>query len=78
MYQKGRQQTREREQGASFLDTAAAHARLARDAMKKRNFTLAVKEFELALERDPNLAEARQGLLEAKKRLSEGQKAGSE
>lgn len=52
---------------SSFRDSAAAHLKLGRAAASRRDFALAIREFELALERDPQLPGARQALDEARR-----------
>lgn len=61
-FEAGRQQTKERYHAASFVDTAAAHMKLAQEYVSRQKYDLAETEFHLALERDPKLEEARRGL----------------
>ncbi|HZO88203.1 MAG TPA: tetratricopeptide repeat protein [Chthonomonadaceae bacterium] len=68
---KGRNQIRALSQAAAYRDTAETHLKLGRAAMAKQNYALAAREFQLALERNRMLAEARQGMLEAQKRLGQ-------
>ena len=70
LFSKGRQQTRNLYATVSFKDTAEAHLKLARRAMELKDYTLAVTEYQLVLERDPNLTEARNALLRAQQRAS--------
>lgn len=53
----------------SFLDTAEAHVRLGNRYLKGGNAFLALKEFQFALERNPNLPAAKEGLKQAQERL---------
>ena len=53
----------------AFLDTAEAHLKLGRQAMARKDFALAAREFQFALERNRMLTPAREGLLEAQKRI---------
>ncbi|MFY7954267.1 MAG: tetratricopeptide repeat protein [Armatimonadaceae bacterium] len=64
LFAKGQKQTKDLYAEASFLDTALVHVELAKKALAKGNKDLARKEFEFALERDPQLAAARDGLRE--------------
>lgn len=60
-----RAQTRRLVTSASFEDTAAAHLRLGQEHLRKGNAAFATREFELALERNPNLPAAKVGLEQA-------------
>jgi len=62
LFAKGQKQTKQLYAEASFLDTAMIHVDLANKAIAAGKSGLARKEFELALERDPQLTEARDGL----------------
>ncbi len=53
----------------SFLDTAEAHVRLGNRYLKEGNAQLALKEFQFALKRNPNLPAAKEGLKQAQERL---------
>lgn len=53
----------------SFLDTAGAHVRLGNRYLKEGDASLALKEFQFALERHPNLSAAKEGLKQAQERL---------
>jgi tetratricopeptide (TPR) repeat protein len=72
LFAKGRTQTRTLYAAAAFKDTAEAHLALGRKAMAAKNYALAAKESELALERDRTLEAARKGLREAQKALGVG------
>jgi tetratricopeptide (TPR) repeat protein len=67
LFSKGRQQTRRLYASVSFKDTAAAHLKLAKEAGARKEFRLAATEYQLALARDPDLAEAREGLAQAQR-----------
>jgi Tfp pilus assembly protein PilF len=58
----GRQRIRKKFQSYTFVDTPQAHVKLGRQHLEKGNYQLAETEFRLALDRDPTLSEARQGL----------------
>ncbi|MCS6861530.1 MAG: hypothetical protein NZT92_14565, partial [Abditibacteriales bacterium] len=58
----------------SFLDTAEAHVRLGNRYLKEGNAALALKEFQFALERNPNLPAAQEGLKRAQQALAERKK----
>lgn len=70
LFGKGQKQTRRLYSEASFLDTAEIHVDLAKAARKKGNLTLALTEYDLALERDPDLAAAKQGRAEVETELA--------
>jgi tetratricopeptide (TPR) repeat protein len=57
----------------SFLDTAEAHVRLGNRYLKEGNVQMALKEFQFALERNPNLPAAKEGLKKAQERLKKKQ-----
>ncbi len=61
-----RAQTRRLVTSASFEDTAAAHLKLGQEHLLKGNAAFAAREFELALERNPNLPAAKVGLERAR------------
>jgi predicted Zn-dependent protease len=65
LQQRGRQSTVRRYQTVAFVDTAAAHLRLGRRYLAEGQAGAAAAEFRLALERDPRLAAARDGLTRA-------------
>src|SRR5206468_7318601 len=69
---QGRRQTAHRYQISSFVDTAAAHLRLGQRYLAGGRAGLAATEFRLALERDPHLAAAREGLAQAQRRAAKG------
>jgi hypothetical protein len=56
---------------SSFKDTAAAHLDIARKAAARGDYQLAVTEYQLSLERDRTLDEARTGLLNAQKHIGQ-------
>jgi tetratricopeptide (TPR) repeat protein len=70
LFEKGRKQTRQLYQTAAFRDTPQAHVELGRQHLVKGDYKLAATEFQIALERDPGLKEAREGLRTASARLS--------
>src|SRR5262249_52981336 len=53
LFEKGRRQTVENYQRASFADTPAIHLRFGQQALAQHNYDLAAREFRFALERDP-------------------------
>lgn len=71
LFAKGQRQTRQLYNEASFLDTAESHVDLAKRALEKGNLTLAAREYDLALEREPGLAAAKAGKADVEKRLGE-------
>lgn len=70
LFSKGRHQTRQLYASVSFKDTPDAHLKLAQQAMTQKDYSLAVTEFQLALARDSNLAEARAGLRQAQQKAT--------
>ncbi len=68
LFAKGREQTRSLYAAASFRDTPQALLARGRKAMQEQNYPVAEKLFQLALERDGTLEEARRGLEEARRR----------
>jgi tetratricopeptide (TPR) repeat protein len=72
LFNKGRDQNVEIYQKTSFLDTASAHLKLGTAAMQRGDFALAAKEFRFALERDPQLRAAQEGLASAQHALETG------
>jgi pentatricopeptide repeat protein len=68
LFAKGRQQTRSLYASASFRDTPQELLARGRKAMQEQNYPVAEKLFQLALERDAKLKEARRGLEEARRR----------
>jgi hypothetical protein len=71
----GRRQTAHHYQMVSFVDTASAHLRLGQRALAEGHAGLAATEFRLALQRDPQLAAAREGLAQAQRRRSAAEQA---
>ena len=69
LFSKGRKQTRDSYRSMSFRDTPEVHVKIGREAMARKDYELAAKEFQFALQRDRMLTEARKGLLEAQKHL---------
>lgn len=62
LFAKGQKQTKQLYAEASFVDTAMVHVDLAQKALAKGNRDLARKEYGFALERDPDLEAAKEGL----------------
>lgn len=58
----------------SFLDTAEAHVRLGNRYLQQGNAPLALKEFQFALERNPHLPAAKEGLKRARQKWAEREK----
>jgi tetratricopeptide (TPR) repeat protein len=66
---KGYRQTRDAYRAAARRETAAAHARQGKELLASGNYQRAAAEFQIALERNPRLSEARAGLAAASRRL---------
>jgi tetratricopeptide (TPR) repeat protein len=64
---RGRSQTAHRYQMVSFVDTASAHLRLGQRYLSEGRTGLAAAEFRLALQRDPQMTSAREGLARAQR-----------
>ena len=71
LFRKGRERDQAKFRSAAFVDTGQAHLLLARKAMARQDYALAVRELQLALERDPGLTAARTALAEAQKRVGQ-------
>ena len=69
LFNKGRNQTRHLYAITAFRDTAGAHLKLGRDAMKAGDYELAAREFAMATEREPKSAEAGTALKAARQKL---------
>ncbi len=67
LYGKGRDQNRSRYLAAAFVDTAEAHVNIGRKYLARKEYVLAAKEFQFALDRNSAQPGAREGLLEAQK-----------
>lgn len=77
LFEKGRVQNRERYRAVSFLDTPELHLKMGQEALARKDYALAAREFQFALQRNPMLGEARRGLEEARKRLGSDAKEGT-
>jgi tetratricopeptide (TPR) repeat protein len=73
---KGRDQIRSSTMAMTFHDSPEAHVKLGREAMARQDYDLAAREFQLALQRNRMLKEARAGLLEVQSKL--GRTAGAQ
>jgi tetratricopeptide (TPR) repeat protein len=74
--EKTRKQTQDRYRSTAMRDTAAEHVKAGRERMSRGEHEAAAREFQLALERDPTAAGAREGLREASAQLSRSPAAG--
>lgn len=70
LFAKSRQQDRQLNASTSFKDTADAHLKLGLQAMTAKDYALAATEFQLALERDPKITKARDGLQQAQRHIA--------
>ena len=69
LFGKGRDENRSRYLSAAFLDTPEVHLKLGREAISRSDYAAAAREFQLALDRNPKLSAAREGLTDAQKLL---------